>query len=1119
MDHESSRYRLLENLPDAFVYCQIITDDKGKPVDYIFLDVNPAFEQTTGLKAEEVVGKYVTEIYPGIENDGFDWIGFFGQVALTGKSASFEQYFEPAGSRYNIIVYSDAPGYFAVLFRDITGCKQAEEALKASEERYRLLVENIGDLIFSVTDQGVFTYVSPNSEAILGYKATDLMGRSFVEFVHPDDVSNISVSLHEVMNYFRETAGKYTKQVTVVYRARHKNGQWRWLSAKNTILKAIINGHEMVAVARDITEQKAYEAALQESEEKCRTIVENINDALVIHDYNGVILDINENTCLLLGYSREELLGASLTKLVSLQNVKLMPELLKQLITEGMLVFESEAVRKDGSLIPVEVSAKLVSRKGSGLIQSFVRDITERKLAEEALKESEQFKDNILENMYDLISITDLEGNFKFIGTSHAILGYDLDSLLGKNVMDFVHPEDFPRVWSAFEAYLNNYNQQSSEKVEYRYRCADGQYLWLETVGKFLLDENGKRKEIIFSTRDITERKQAEEALRKSEARVRSKLSSILSPQGGLDKLNLADIIDVEALQSMMNDFYSLTRIGIGIIDLEGTVLVSAGWQDICTKFHRVHPETARHCLESDKYLAQDVTPGTFKLYKCKNNMWDIATPLFIGDKNVGNLFLGQFFFEEEAIDYELFRSQAQKYGFNEKEYIDALEQVPRFSRSTLNTVMDFYTKFAHMTSLLSYSNLELARLLSERDAMIRKLKKAEQKLADYTQELEELYRYLDQEISKAQQVHEQILPQSLFIIENISLAAYYQPAAKMGGDFYDLIHCGNKLIFYLSDVSGHGMDGALLSLFVKNTINSYIDLTPAEAVKPKAVLNYLAEKFCRETFPEELYIAIFLAVLDLETMELTYNGAGFQESPMVRLGEGEQLELVSKGIVISRIFSLDALNLDEDSVNLSPGSTIFLTTDGLTEQGSPGAYYMDRLPDLFYANAHLPPELIKQIVVEDFRSFNGGSQQGEDDITFLVLQVDPPEKEVYRFELASDFTELRRLRQEFMSVVSDTDRAEDFLIGLHELVGNAIEHGNRLDPDKSVFVEIVLAEGYIQAIIEDQGEGFNWRERVDRLLELSGDRERGLGIIMTRLSSDRLVYNDKGNRVIFVKE
>ena len=284
-------------------------------------------------------------------------------------------------------------------------------------------------------------------------------------------------------------------------------------------------------------------------------------------------------------------------------------------------------------------------------------------------------------------------------------------------------------------------------------------------------------------------------------------------------------------------------------------------------------------------------------------------------------------------------------------------------------------------------TGLPLRMIGTHTDITERKL--SEQKLADYTQELEQLYRYLDQEISKAQQVHEQILPQSLPAIENISFAAYYQPAEKMGGDFYDLIHRGNKLIFYLSDVSGHGMDGAMLSFFVKNTISSYIDLTPAETIAPKTALNYLAEKFYRETFPEELYIAIFLAVLDLDTLELTYSGAGFQEKPLVRLGSDEQLKLGSKGFFISQLFPVDVLNFDEDRVKLSPGSTLFFTTDGLTEQGSQGGYYMHRLPDVFYANAHLPPELIKQAVLEDFRQFNNGSQQGKDDITFKVIKVE----------------------------------------------------------------------------------------------------------------------------------
>ncbi len=140
----------------------------------------------------------------------------------------------------------------------------------------------------------------------------------------------------------------------------------------------------------------------------------------------------------------------------------------------------------------------------------------------------------------------------------------------------------------------------------------------------------------------------------------------------------------------LMDDFYKLAHIPIGIIDLKGNILVGVGWQDICTRFHRVHPEACEHCIESDTKLSAGIPPGEFKQYKCRNNMWDIATPIIAGGQHVGNIFLGQFFFEGESLDYELFRSQARRYGFNEEEYIAALEKVPRLSPTAVDTIMAF---------------------------------------------------------------------------------------------------------------------------------------------------------------------------------------------------------------------------------------------------------------------------------------------------------------------------------------------------------------------------------------------------------------------------------------------
>lgn len=215
--------------------------------------------------------------------------------------------------------------------------------------------------------------------------------------------------------------------------------------------------------------------------------------------------------------------------------------------------------------------------------------------------------------------------------------------------------------------------------------------------------------------RENAERKQAEAALQESEQKVRRKLEAILSPEADTSALELADIIDSDQLQKLMDAFYRLTGIGVGIADLNGRVLIGTGWQDICAKFHFANPESNRMCIESNRELSRNVPAGSFKQYRCKNNMWDMATPIMLGDRQMGNIFLGQFFFDDDPPDYEVFRQQARRYGFNEDEYLAALDRVPRWSRETLDAAISFYITFAVLLDHLSYSTIKLARALEER--------------------------------------------------------------------------------------------------------------------------------------------------------------------------------------------------------------------------------------------------------------------------------------------------------------------------------------------------------------------------------------------------------------------
>lgn len=231
--------------------------------------------------------------------------------------------------------------------------------------------------------------------------------------------------------------------------------------------------------------------------------------------------------------------------------------------------------------------------------------------------------------------------------------------------------------------------------------------------------------------------------LQESEKKLQLKLDTILSPDYDIGEEEFANIIDSREIQLMMDDFYSLTRMGIGIIDLKGRILVATGWQDVCTKFHRAFEQSCRNCIESDLYLTRNVEPGKYLAYKCKNQMWDIVTPIYIGKKHMGNLFLGQFFFEDEVPDIGMFAQQAEKFGYHKEKYLAAIERVPRWSHEKVDTLMDFYVKFMSMVSRLSYSNLKLAKSLSDLRETEKSLRESENHLLEKNAELHSAYEEL----------------------------------------------------------------------------------------------------------------------------------------------------------------------------------------------------------------------------------------------------------------------------------------------------------------------------------------------------------------------------------------
>lgn len=180
-------------------------------------------------------------------------------------------------------------------------------------------------------------------------------------------------------------------------------------------------------------------------------------------------------------------------------------------------------------------------------------------------------------------------------------------------------------------------------------------------------------------------------------------------------KIKFSDLININELKTMTENLYNAVGIPVGIFDVDGTGYVEAGWCESCTKYHRVNPISFGRCLESDKYIKEHLSDGSYVAYKCKNNMRDIVVPIIIFGEHLATVFVGQFFYEDEIIDEELFRKQAREFGFDEDEYIESLRRTPVFPREKVKYIMEYYTG--------------LVKTLAESGYRLLKYKSSEEKL------------------------------------------------------------------------------------------------------------------------------------------------------------------------------------------------------------------------------------------------------------------------------------------------------------------------------------------------------------------------------------------------------
>ena len=300
---EDSHQFLLENMMNGYAYHKTIFDEDEKPVNYVFLEVNKAFERLTGLKRDEIIGKKVTEVLPGIENDPADWIGVYGMVAVSGKPIRFENYSEKLKKWYSIYAYSPKKGYFAAIFEDITVRKELETCLFTSETKYRRLYETNRDGIVQTNRTGCIVECNKAYADMLGYSKEELLELTYQQLT-PEKWRHME---NEIVNQSWEKA-----DYSPVYEKEFVRKDGSVFPASVRVL--VVNDEngkplEMWSIVRDITRSKQAEEAITKEKNVLSAIMENTGTMLAYLDPEFNFVAVNSAYAKGSGHMVEELVG------------------------------------------------------------------------------------------------------------------------------------------------------------------------------------------------------------------------------------------------------------------------------------------------------------------------------------------------------------------------------------------------------------------------------------------------------------------------------------------------------------------------------------------------------------------------------------------------------------------------------------------------------------------------------------------------------------------------------------------------------------------------------------------------------------------------------------------
>ncbi len=489
----------------------------------LVLEWNPGWENVSGLARDQVVGRPIWEILyqltphdrrtdetrERLKTSSLALIQHDHALHLEGVLEYCCQRPDGAVRILQAVVHpirGDESLSAVGIARDITERRRAEESLRERDRLLRLLVENADDIFVLQDLEGRYLY--HHGAPRYGLVSADVVGRTPFDFFDPDTAADIIAHVDQVFSQGEPIVDEQqiVWQEEPLWFVNHR------YPVRDDEGRIVAVG----TIARNITERKRMEEAIRRSEDRFRMIFESANDMLWILSLDGEILQVNETTCNILGYTKEEMIGWRVSDVVTSQGAAQVPTRLARIKEQGEAVFELEHVRKDGGRIPVEINVRIVDFGQGPVLLSVIRDIRERKRAQEALAEQQRLTESIVATLPDILYLYDTQQEaHTYISREMAsLLGYsseEIKSLGADFILERIYPRDLPRVTEHLER-MAGATGDNIYSLEYRIRNKAEQYVWFHIRERVYQWDADGRPAIIFGViQDVTQRKRVEE--------------------------------------------------------------------------------------------------------------------------------------------------------------------------------------------------------------------------------------------------------------------------------------------------------------------------------------------------------------------------------------------------------------------------------------------------------------------------------------------------------------------------------------------------------------------------------------------------------------------------------